>query len=128
MESKRDSPSMKPIAAVTMLFFPGTFVPSLFATPMFQWSATTGLQVQSHIWIYWATSIPLALLTIGFWWVWLKFTMGSERAQLKDAEDLKELSDLPKPPGEVKGSEVLEGIQFRPNRWCPERGRKGGTL
>jgi hypothetical protein len=35
---------------------------------------------------------------------------GSERAQLKDAEDLKELSDLPKPPDEVKGSEVLEGI------------------
>jgi hypothetical protein len=110
MESKRDSPSMKTIAAVTMLFFPRTFVASLFATPMLQWTATAGLQVQSHIWIYWATAIPRALLTIGFWWIWLKFTMGSERAQLKDAEDLKELSDLLKPPDEVKGSEVLEGI------------------
>ena len=93
-----------------MPFLPGTFVASLFATPMFQWSATAGLQVQSHIWIYWAISIPLTILTIGFWMVWLKFTMGSERAQLKDAEDLKELSDLPKPPDEVKGSEVLEDI------------------
>jgi hypothetical protein len=109
-ESKRDSPSMKTIAAVTMLFFSGTFVASLSATPMFQWSALAGLQVQSHIWIYWATAITRALLAIGFWWVWLKFTMGSERAQLKDAEDLKELSDLPKPPNEVKDSEVLEGI------------------
>ena len=101
---------MKTIAAVTMLFLPGTFVASLFATPMFQWSATAGLQVQSHIWVYWATTIPLTLLTIGFWWVWLKFTRGSERAQLKDAEDFNELSDFPKPPDEVKSAKALEGI------------------
>ena len=81
VESKRDSSSMKTIAAVTMLFLPGTFVASLFERPMFQWSATAGLQVRSHIWVYWATSIPLTLFTIGFWWVWLKFAMGSERAQ-----------------------------------------------
>jgi hypothetical protein len=110
VESKRDSSSMKTIAAVTMLFLPGTFVASLFATPMFQWSATAGLQVQSHIWVYWATSIPLTLLTIGFWWVWLKFTRGSERAQLKDAEDFNGLSDFPEPSNEAKGAEALEGI------------------
>jgi hypothetical protein len=108
VESKRDSSSMKTIAAVTMLFLPGTFVASLFATPMFQWSTTTGLQVQSHIWIYWATAIPLTLVTIGFWWVWLRFARGSERAQLKVAEDFNELSDLP--PGEAKGLEALEDI------------------
>lgn len=35
VESKRDSSSMKTIAAVTMFFLPGTFVASLFATLMF---------------------------------------------------------------------------------------------
>jgi hypothetical protein len=43
------------------------------------------------------------------WWVWLKFTMGSERAQLKDAEDFNELSDFPKSLDAAKGSEALEG-------------------
>lgn len=95
VESKRDSSSMKTIAAVTMLFLPGTFIASLFATPMFQWSATAGLQVESHIWIYWAVSIPLTLLTIGMWWVWLKFTTARERAQLQDADDFDALADPP---------------------------------
>ena len=97
VESKRDSSSMKTLAAVTMLFLPGTFVASLFATPMFQWSATAGLRVESHIWIYWATTIPLTLLTIGLWWIWLKFTVGHERAQLKDADDFDGLVDFSEP-------------------------------
>ena len=95
VESKRDSSSMKTIAAVTMLFLPGTFVASLFATPMFQWNTTGGLRVASQIWIYWATSIPLTLLTLGMWWIWLKFMMGQERAQLRDAEDFDGVTDRP---------------------------------
>ena len=102
VESKRDSSSMKTIAAVTMLFLPGTFVASLFATPMFQWNNVTGdLHVASQIWIYWAITIPLTLLTIGMWWVWLRFTTGQEKAQLRMAEDLDELANL---PGDDDGS------------------------
>jgi Mg2+ and Co2+ transporter CorA len=37
--SKRDSSSMKTLAAMTALFLPGTFVASFFAMPVFNWAA-----------------------------------------------------------------------------------------
>ena len=70
-DSKRDSTSMKAIAAVTMFFLPGTFVASLFAMPIFSWSATAGNDVISHrIWVYWAVTIPLTLITFGCFLLW----------------------------------------------------------
>jgi hypothetical protein len=70
-DSKRDSTSMKAIAAVTMLFLPGTFVASLFAMPIFSWNATAGNDVISHrIWVYWAVTIPLTLITFGCFLLW----------------------------------------------------------
>jgi Mg2+ and Co2+ transporter CorA len=70
-DSKRDSTSMKAIAAVTMFFLPGTFVASLFAMPIFSWNATTGDDVISHrIWVYWAVTIPLTLITFGCFLLW----------------------------------------------------------
>ena len=69
---------------------------------MFQWNTATGdLHVASQIWIYWATTIPLTLLTIGMWWVWLRFRTGQEQAQLRMVEDFDELSNL---PGDDDGS------------------------
>ena len=70
-DSKRDSTSMKAIAAVTMFFLPGTFVASLFAMPIFSWNATAGGDVISHrIWVYWAVTIPLTLITFGCFLLW----------------------------------------------------------
>lgn len=70
-DSKRDSTSMKAIAAVTMFFLPGTFVASLFSMPIFRWNSDTGDQVVSHrIWAYWAVTIPLTLLTFGCFLLW----------------------------------------------------------
>jgi len=70
-DSKRDSTSMKAIAAVTMSFLPGTFAASLFAMPVFRWNAPSGNDVINHrIWVYWAVTIPLTLLTILLYWLW----------------------------------------------------------
>jgi Mg2+ and Co2+ transporter CorA len=60
IESKRDSSSMKTIAAVTMAFLPGAFVASFFAMPMFDWNKPPGHNVNTHtFWIYWTVTIPL---------------------------------------------------------------------
>jgi hypothetical protein len=70
-DSKRDSTSMKAIAAVTMCFLPGTFAASLFAMPVFRWNAPSGNDVINHrIWVYWAVTIPLTILTILLYWLW----------------------------------------------------------
>ena len=70
-DSKRDSTSMKAIAAVTMFFLPGTFVASLLAMPIFRWNATAGDDVISpRIWVYWAVTIPLTLITFGCFLLW----------------------------------------------------------
>ncbi|KAK0516427.1 hypothetical protein JMJ35_001030 [Cladonia borealis] len=70
-DSKRDSTSMKAIAAVTMCFLPGTFAASLFAMPVFRWDEPAGNNVINHrIWVYWAVAIPLTALTVSLYWVW----------------------------------------------------------
>ena len=70
-DSKRDSTSMKAIAAVTMCFLPGTFAASLFAMPVFRWDEPSGNNVINHrIWVYWAVAIPLTALTVSLYWVW----------------------------------------------------------
>ena len=70
-DSKRDSTSMKAIAAVTMFFLPGTFAASLFAMPTFRWSASSGNDVVNpRIWVYWAMTIPLTLITFGCFLLW----------------------------------------------------------
>ena len=77
LESKRDSSSMKTIAAMTMVFLPGTSVASIFAMPFFNWKATGPGVVDPQLWIYFVITIPLTILTFVVWWAW--FTMKSRR-------------------------------------------------
>ena len=60
--SQRDSSSMKTLAVVTMVFLPGTFIASLFSIPFLYWNPGFG--------IYWATTLPLTLLTFAVWGAW----------------------------------------------------------
>lgn len=68
VESKRDNLSMMTIAAITMIFLPGTFVASLFAMPLLDWSSTD--VVRSGFWIYWAVTVPLTVMTVLLWLAW----------------------------------------------------------
>jgi hypothetical protein len=79
IESKRDSSSMKTIAAVTMAFLPGTFVASFFAMPMFDWNKPLGHNVNTHtFWIYWTVTIPLTASVFLLWWTWLRLKTARE--------------------------------------------------
>jgi Mg2+ and Co2+ transporter CorA len=69
--SKRDSSSMKILAAVTTAFLPGAFVAALFSMNMFNWSAGDGAPIVSgRFWIYWSITVPLTLITVGIWVAW----------------------------------------------------------
>ena len=60
---------MKSLAVVTMVFLPGTFVATLFSMPFFDWHGSENLSA-SGLGIYWATAIPLTVVTLSIWIVW----------------------------------------------------------
>ena len=68
-KATRDSQSMKAIAAVTMVFLPGTFIASMFAMPMFAWDVSSDRTVSRNFWIYWAVTLPLTALVVVVWLV-----------------------------------------------------------
>ena len=90
LESRRDASSMKTIAAVTMSFLPGTFVSSCFAMPLFNWDGRGGGGVVNpRIWVYWAVTIPLTLLTFFVWWAWFRYRNKREiAAKVEGLEDI----------------------------------------
>ena len=61
-ETKADSSAMKTIAAITMVFLPGTFVSSVFGLPFFR---------DSEWWLYTAITLPLTIAVIVIWWLWI---------------------------------------------------------
>ena len=103
--SKEDSTAMKTIAAVTIVFLPGTFIAALFAMPLFQWDAVGDTKVVSNrFWIYWAVTVPLTCLTLLFWVLWTKRQARMHRSSEKRArEELR--SDI---EGQSKGVEKKE--------------------
>ena len=82
---------MKTLAAVTVIFLPGTFVAALFSMPLFQWDTqTVGSSVVSRqFWIYWAVTGPLTVVTLALWFVWMRWQTRRRRArEQEDAESL----------------------------------------
>lgn len=80
---------MKTIAAVTMVFLPGTFVATVLALPAFQWQPHHNLAVHRQFWIYWVITIPLTLLTLLIWLVWSRWKAREElQAEQKARDDV----------------------------------------
>lgn len=57
------------IAAVTMLFLPGTFVSAILSTTFFE-HRPDGLGVSSKWWILPTITLPLIVMVIGLWLGW----------------------------------------------------------
>lgn len=75
MDGKRDGIAMKTIAILGIVFLPGTFMATLFSINMFDWGdadsgETSSLTVSPSMWIYWAITVPLTLLTFLVWVFW----------------------------------------------------------
>ncbi|PVH71641.1 hypothetical protein DL98DRAFT_503375 [Cadophora sp. DSE1049] len=100
--SKRDSSAMKVIAVLTTVFLPGAFISTFVAMPLFDWSATSSSGIiTNHFWIYWATTIPLTLLTMLFVSLWMVFQTRRNEKLSKEARkavggsDASEEADVP---------------------------------
>jgi len=76
------------LAAVTMIFLPGTFISAILSTTVFDYGHE-GLQVSQQWWILLVTTIPLTVVVfLGWlWWqyVWIPQYGGPRR--VGDAED-----------------------------------------
>lgn len=75
VDGKRDSIAMKTISILGIIYLPGTFVATLFSMDMFSWGENDGrgassLGVSSSMWVYWAVSVPLTIITCLVWVVW----------------------------------------------------------
>ncbi|KAJ0417936.1 hypothetical protein BJY00DRAFT_303066 [Aspergillus carlsbadensis] len=59
--SKRDGSALKSLTVLTGVFFPATYMATLFSLPTF---------TNTPFWIYWVIVVPLTLLIFGSWSCW----------------------------------------------------------
>ncbi|KAK4460342.1 hypothetical protein QBC42DRAFT_229727 [Cladorrhinum samala] len=87
--SKRDSSSMKIIAILTTLFLPGTFISTLFAMPLFDWESSSLSDVANggHFWFYWAITIPLTMLVMGFFGLYAWYQEREKKRSVQRARE-----------------------------------------
>lgn len=69
--ASRDAKAMKTLAVVTMVYLPPTAIATVFGMPFFNWDNKSS-NVKGTFWIYWATAIPLTVLTLLVWWAWIR--------------------------------------------------------
>jgi hypothetical protein len=88
--TRRDSTDMRIIAAVTLLFLPGTFIATVFSTGMFEWgsdgAAPDGNEgghskiVSRYIWVYFMLTGALTFLVLV---AWVLFSYVQNRKMMK---------------------------------------------
>ncbi|KAI1453897.1 hypothetical protein F4805DRAFT_478076 [Annulohypoxylon moriforme] len=72
-QARRDSSSMKAIAAVTLVFLPATFIAAIFSMSMFNWLAGQTEGAVSHrLWIFFIISVPLTVAVLLIWRIMYK--------------------------------------------------------
>ncbi|KAJ2972068.1 hypothetical protein NQ176_g7369 [Zarea fungicola] len=84
---KRDSTSMTAIAALTMVFLPGTFTSSVLSAGIFSARAESqGIAISNLWWLWVALTIPLTIVVIGIWWLYQRWQR-SGRQRVAGAAD-----------------------------------------
>ena len=91
--SRQDSISMSTFTFITALFLPGTFVATIFSMTMFNWqpendggsSSPQSSNVSSEFWLFWATALPLTIVTMCGWYLWFKYANSKWIKQLDEA-------------------------------------------
>ncbi|KAH7066300.1 hypothetical protein BKA63DRAFT_524148 [Paraphoma chrysanthemicola] len=66
---KRDSDSMKTIAAVTLLFLPMSTIATIFGSQFFN-SESGVLHIADNFWLYWIIALPTTIIVIGSWYLY----------------------------------------------------------
>ncbi|KAL8666387.1 MAG: hypothetical protein Q9202_001410 [Teloschistes flavicans] len=91
VDAHRDSSSMITIAAVTMIFLPGTFISAVFSMAFFNASTDTEgkaiLEVSPLWWYYPAITIPLTILVLIIWELWRRKRQASRAPNQSSERD-----------------------------------------
>jgi len=80
-QTQRDSASMITIAAVTMVFLPGTFISAILSTTFFDYD-DNGLHVSGKWWILMAATIPLTIVVFAVWLYWRYLKLQEQRLKV----------------------------------------------
>ncbi|KAK8102386.1 hypothetical protein PG984_015532 [Apiospora sp. TS-2023a] len=121
IDTKRNSVAMRTIAVLGIVFLPGTFVATRFSVDMFDWgnntaatgadaasdggTTTAALRASPSMWVYWAISVTLTILTFLAWFLW------SRRENRKSDQRL--MIRRTKPPGPSLGaSATVAALRF----------------
>jgi hypothetical protein len=104
---KQDSTSMNAIAALTMVFLPGTFAGTVVGAGVF------GGAIKETVWLIWvAITLPLTIgVMIGWWWY-----KKSKRPPVKGSMTEKDKADLTETitgPNRRRSSVFSSGFSFR---------------
>ncbi|KAL3711275.1 hypothetical protein TMatcc_005073 [Talaromyces marneffei ATCC 18224] len=85
-DTKRDSTSMNAIAALTMVFLPGTFTATILGAGIFSASTNgNGIRVSNLWWLWIAFTVPLTLgIMLGWWYYRKKEKKIEENARLQE--------------------------------------------
>ncbi|CAI6338061.1 unnamed protein product [Periconia digitata] len=74
-KNNRDSSSMRVLTIITMIYLPCTIVSNFYSTQFVNQkeleSGGTKLEYTQNTYIFFAISVPLTLLTISIWYVWI---------------------------------------------------------
>ncbi|KAI5464687.1 hypothetical protein BGZ63DRAFT_378374 [Mariannaea sp. PMI_226] len=82
--AQQDNTVMKSIALLTMVFLPATFVSAFFSTTFFNFGDDGKWKVSKSIWIYVVVTIPVTVVSVRLWQLWLS---GSLRHHLNNTDE-----------------------------------------
>ncbi|KAL3429215.1 hypothetical protein BDV09DRAFT_190308 [Aspergillus tetrazonus] len=98
--SKRDGSALKSLTVLTAIFFPATYIATLFSLPTFD---------HTPLWIYWVVVVPLTLVIFGSWSSWTVYRqrrISQETAQRDIHDDIE--WDPERAYGRLTGSRQAE--------------------
>jgi hypothetical protein len=75
------------IAAVTMLFLPGTFVSAILSTTFFSYGSDR-LAVSSQWWILPVATLPLMIVVFAVWFGWQRMLLRKNQAKAIEREKM----------------------------------------
>ena len=70
--STQDAATVKVLTILTLIYLPTTVVSNFFSTSFVGNSSNGNITVSSDWWIFAASSVPLTVLTLYIWWVWMR--------------------------------------------------------
>ncbi|QKX60438.1 uncharacterized protein TRUGW13939_07583 [Talaromyces rugulosus] len=87
-DTKRDSTSMNAIAALTMIFLPGTFTATILGAGIFSANLSgDGIHVSNLWWLWIAFTAPLTIGVVIGWWYYYGLKEKNIRSKSQDEED-----------------------------------------